>query len=64
MEFLRNLTRAYRNYSTEYVLKKYGLLKAETVDLVYEAEDLIEHIYANEIDWNSPKDVGVFGHVL
>ncbi|VDK29301.1 unnamed protein product [Gongylonema pulchrum] len=57
VDFLRNLTEAYRNYSTEYVLKKFGLLKQETLDLVSETEDLIEHIYANEVDWNSPKDV-------
>ncbi|KAL3994670.1 Rough deal protein C-terminal region family protein [Acanthocheilonema viteae] len=55
--FRQNLEEAYRNYNIEFVLKKYGLLRAETLDLLPTPQNLIEHIYANEIDWNSFKEI-------
>ncbi|OZC11328.1 hypothetical protein X798_01744 [Onchocerca flexuosa] len=50
--FLQNLKDTYKSYNIEFVLKKYGLLRVGTVDLLSMPQNLIEHIYANEINWN------------
>uniref|UniRef100_A0A915Q0R4 RZZ complex subunit KNTC1/ROD C-terminal domain-containing protein n=1 Tax=Setaria digitata TaxID=48799 RepID=A0A915Q0R4_9BILA len=55
--FLHNLEEAYKSYNTEFVLKKYGLLRAETLDLIFTPQNLIEHIYVNEIDWSNCKEI-------
>uniref|UniRef100_A0A1I7VWZ1 Rod_C domain-containing protein n=1 Tax=Loa loa TaxID=7209 RepID=A0A1I7VWZ1_LOALO len=55
--FRQNLEEAYRSYNTEFVLKKYGLLRPETVDLLSTPQNLIEHIYTNEIDWNCCEEI-------
>ncbi|VDK67389.1 unnamed protein product [Litomosoides sigmodontis] len=55
--FRQNLEEACKNYNIEFILKKYGLLRAETLDMLSTPQNLIEHIYANEIDWNSFKEI-------
>ncbi|VDO39629.1 unnamed protein product [Onchocerca flexuosa] len=55
--FLQNLKDTYKSYNIEFVLKKYGLLRVGTVDLLSMPQNLIEHIYANEINWSSCKEI-------
>ncbi|CAG9536857.1 unnamed protein product [Cercopithifilaria johnstoni] len=55
--FRQNLEEACKTYNIEFVLKKYGLLRVETLDLLSTPQNLIEHIYANEIDWNNFKEI-------
>ncbi|VIO94200.1 Uncharacterized protein BM_BM10082 [Brugia malayi] len=56
--FHQNLEEAYKSYNIEFVLKKYGLLQQDTLDMLSAPQNLIEHIYTNEIDWSSCKDIG------
>ncbi|VDM97400.1 unnamed protein product [Thelazia callipaeda] len=56
-QFLRDLQQVYKMYNIKYVLKKYGLMRAETFDLLSTPQILIEHIYAHEIDWNNCNDI-------
>uniref|UniRef100_A0A1I8F0I0 Rod_C domain-containing protein n=2 Tax=Wuchereria bancrofti TaxID=6293 RepID=A0A1I8F0I0_WUCBA len=55
--FHQNLEEAYKSYNIEFVLKKYGLLRQGTLDMLSAPQNLIEHIYTNEIDWNSCKEI-------
>uniref|UniRef100_A0A0R3RFQ3 Rod_C domain-containing protein n=1 Tax=Elaeophora elaphi TaxID=1147741 RepID=A0A0R3RFQ3_9BILA len=55
--FRQNLEEACKAYNIEFVLKKYGLLRTETLDMLSTPQSLIEHIYANEINWNSCTEI-------
>lgn len=45
------------NYKTELLLKKEGLYDSKTSDLVEHPEDLICHIYSENIEWSSRVDI-------
>lgn len=64
MRFRQNLEEACKGHNIEFVLKKYGLLRAETLDLLSTPQNLIEHIYASEIDWNNCKEISMLIFLL